>query len=401
MDLVTKRTLEVLGRTNVHVDFHTPGHQKEVGIDFKGSEFAQQLKDASVDSVSLFAKDYHGLSYYDTKVGTKHPNLDFDLLKEAVKACHDPKIGIKVLAYLSIAFDTVAGIEHPHWLQTTTDGTRLVQSENTTISWLCLNTPYVEELFFPQIKELLDYDIDGFFFDELFYHENTCICKYCIRNMKAHDLDPSKPEDLRYFRSLTCDRFAENLSRLIKKRRPDLVIVYNPTTQLLGNMATLAEFEDCINVGGHETGWGYTNMPLEARYVRNYDRPVLGMTAIFHRRWGDFGSIKNSAQLNAELCEMLSHHFVVSVGDHMRPRGKLEKDKYLAIAEEFRKVKELKIPLAPIARPLRDIAVIYPGTYDSAFYVQEEEVAFLVPTDGLSGATKALLDLHQQYGAEY
>jgi hypothetical protein len=41
----------------------------DVAVDFKPEEFVAVLKSANVDSINVFAKDHHGMSYYPTKVG--------------------------------------------------------------------------------------------------------------------------------------------------------------------------------------------------------------------------------------------------------------------------------------------------------------------------------------------
>lgn len=87
-----------------------------------------------------------------------------------------------------------------------------------------------------------------------------------------------------------------------------------------------------------------------------------------------------------------------SVGDHMRPRGVLEDTKYKVIGEAFKFVKDLNLPLE--AKPLRDIAIVYPGSYDSAMFTEgrgDAEVFEWPPANGLSGSTKLLCDTHQQF----
>ena len=76
---------DVLGHTNIHLDFHNPAFQKEVGADFNGEDFALRLKDSNVDSITFFANCYHGFSYYKTEKFIEHPGLKRDLLREVVE----------------------------------------------------------------------------------------------------------------------------------------------------------------------------------------------------------------------------------------------------------------------------------------------------------------------------
>ncbi len=392
-----KKVFDVIGKTNVHVDFHTPPYQREVGKDFNGDRFGKMLKSANIDSISFFGKDYHGMSFYNTKYGTKHPNMENDMLKEAIEGCH--KHEVKVIVYYALGLDAEIVKQHPEWTQVDMEGIKHGSCENNNVGWVCFNSPYTEEIFIPQITEVMEsYNIDGFFFDELFYYEKACVCPFCKSNMKKLGLDYTNAEDVTFYRAKSCDIFAERITKIVNDYNEDLVVLYNPTTNIVGIMDNLVPHENVINVGGHETGWGYINMPMEARHVRNYDLPILGMTGIFHRRWGDFGTVKHEAQLRYELAEMLSHHFVVSIGDHMRPRGVLEQAKYDVIGEAFKYAKSLNLPVE--AKPAKDIAIVTPGVYDSAMYIEgrSDSHTFEWPiADGLSGSAKILLDTHQQF----
>jgi len=391
-----KKILSVLGYTNIHLDFHTPAHQGEVGRDFDKYHFAKQLKEANVDSITFFAKCYRGFSYYNTKVGTRHPGLDFDFLQAVIEACHVHDI--RVLAYLSVTLDCLAADNNPGWLQCDSNGKKLYGSPEGTVSWVCLNSPYTEELFLPQIRELLEYDIDGFYFDELFYHQDACTCRFCKENMEVLGMNPDNPKDRKLYTAKSCENFAERVMDLIiKEQSKELLITYNPSTDLLGNMPSLARYENVVALGGHEAGWGNIQMPMYARYVRNLSLPVLGQTGIFHKRWGDFGTIKHEAQLRYELAERLAHHFSISVGDHLRPRGVLNEQKYKIIGKAFKEVKKLALPEAV---PVRDIAIVYPGNHQYIVSLKDittEKNTYIQKESGLVGAIKFLCDTHQQF----
>jgi hypothetical protein len=80
------------GETDIHLDFHTPPFQREIGAAFSPERFACRLDEANVNSIALFAKGCHGMSYYDTAVSMRHPNLEFDLLAAQIEVCHDRDI---------------------------------------------------------------------------------------------------------------------------------------------------------------------------------------------------------------------------------------------------------------------------------------------------------------------
>ena len=97
----------------VHLDFHTGPDIEGIGEYFNKEEFANTLKESKVDLITVFAKCHHGLSYYPTKVGTMHPHLKFDLLKEQIDACHS--VGVKAPVYITMGWSKKDADDHPEW----------------------------------------------------------------------------------------------------------------------------------------------------------------------------------------------------------------------------------------------------------------------------------------------
>ena len=85
---------QLVGKRQVHLDFHTSEHLFDIGNKFSKEQFQSTLKLAHVDAVNLFAKCHHSWFYYPTKAGNIHPNLNFDLLGSQIEACKE--IGVKV-----------------------------------------------------------------------------------------------------------------------------------------------------------------------------------------------------------------------------------------------------------------------------------------------------------------
>ena len=97
----------------VHLDFHTHADIPGIGEKFDAKAFARSLREAYVDSVTVFSKCHHGLSYHPTKVGKMHPHLEFNLLRAQMDALHAE--GIKAPVYLTASWDELAAFEHPEW----------------------------------------------------------------------------------------------------------------------------------------------------------------------------------------------------------------------------------------------------------------------------------------------
>ena len=105
--------LKPIGRRQIHLDFHTAGSLKSIGLDFKKEDFQSALQLGQVDSINLFAKCHHSWSYYPTEVGRIHPELNFDLLGAQIEACHE--IGVKVQLYYTFGWSAGDAAAHPEW----------------------------------------------------------------------------------------------------------------------------------------------------------------------------------------------------------------------------------------------------------------------------------------------
>src|SRR5262249_30427214 len=104
----------------IHIDFHTSPAIPDVGAEFDPKAFASTLKRAHVNSATVFAKCHHGLCYYPTRVGVRHPALKRDLLGEMIEALHQE--GIRAPIYVTVTWDEHAAMEHGEWLAVTKDG---------------------------------------------------------------------------------------------------------------------------------------------------------------------------------------------------------------------------------------------------------------------------------------
>ena len=103
----------------IHLDFHTSPFINDVGNEFNAEEFAKTLKEAKVNSINVFAKCHHGMSYYPTKLGKVHPALKFDLLGEMLNALH--KEGIEAPIYFPVGWEETSA-ENANWLEVNSDG---------------------------------------------------------------------------------------------------------------------------------------------------------------------------------------------------------------------------------------------------------------------------------------
>ncbi|MBC8101448.1 MAG: alpha-L-fucosidase [Cytophagales bacterium] len=379
----------------IHLDFHTSPDIPDVGADWDAEHFAQTLKNAHVNSVTIFAKCHHGMNYYPSEIGPVHPALTFDLLGEQIAACH--KEGIRCPIYLSVVWDVSAAERHPEWRQVDKNGKLVGMAPFgtdplpfTAWPWLCVNNGYADELL-AQTKELIDRygdECDGFFYDILMYNGDGCFCPQCLRSLKESGLDPENPRDRRRNNHASARRFMARVSELIRSRLPDAGIFYNSRWGV--HFADEAEYYSQVEIESLPTGgWGYGFYPLWSRYGRNFGLPMLGMTGRFHRSWADWGGLKHPDALKFECGGILATGGAISVGDQLASRGRLSEPVYEVIGEAFAQVEQVE-PYCIGAVGVADVALLILDP-------QADRATMSAASGHIEGAAKMLLELHHQF----
>ena len=135
---------------------------KEVYRGFNAETAAQLIDGAGVQMFSYCAKSLY--SHYPTKIGTPHPGLAGDYFGEFTGELK--KRGIKCIAYFHLPSERKHQKEHPDWVVNRDPNVLTAEgaSDRQQVG-MCLNSPYVDKVAIPQMKEILAlYDIDGFFF---------------------------------------------------------------------------------------------------------------------------------------------------------------------------------------------------------------------------------------------
>jgi hypothetical protein len=145
---------------HIHLDFHTSPAVPAIGVDFNAEEFVRTLTDASVNWITIFAKCHHGMSYYPTQVGFRHPGLNADLVGA----------GILVPVYLSTMYDHHAWRRHADWRALDEEG----RSQGyrgaagplaTNLGRVCVNPPYLDYLAAQAEEVVKTYQANGIFYD--------------------------------------------------------------------------------------------------------------------------------------------------------------------------------------------------------------------------------------------
>ena len=337
----------------VHLDFHTSPYIEGIGERFNKKKFTEAVKNANIELMTVFAKCHHGYTYYPSKIGTMHPNLSFNLLKEEIEAIHDA--GAKAPIYITAGWSKKDADEHPEWHQidfftkkSAHAGANPDECPNSDApledcSWisLCLAGGYLDyiEAITREVCESFDVS-DGIFYDICFFSDN-CVCESCKRGMLEQGLNPDSYDDVKKYYSSSRIRVMKRLTAVVHEYAPNATVFYNGGADM--NRTEYHPYQTHYELEDLPTAWGgYDLMPIRAKFFEKYGKLFLGMTGKFHHAWGEFGGFKDKEALRYECADMLSVGASISVGDHLHPSGEMDCSTYAIIGHAFDYVKRIE-----------------------------------------------------------
>ena len=377
----------------VHLDYHNSPLIADLASEFDAREFARALARARINSVTIFAKCHHGMCYFPATYGTPHPALGGrDLLGEQIEALH--REGIRAPIYTTVVWDEDVAARFPAWRQLRRDGTYPGQDNSGHPgAWKYLN--YLEEEYQDyletQVREIAGRygrEIDGFFFDILFFHPEACWSDASRRFRERHGLTADGPGTAERFQSAAQGAFARRFTDLVNRLVPaSTTVFYNAPCHLsvdsTAGARTRYPLMTHFEIESLPTGqWGYQHFPKLARAVAHWGQPWVGLTGRFHRSWGDFGGIKPRAALEYECFRTQALGGVNMVGDQLPPRGTLDANALRLIGEVYRQC-EAAEPFYAGSRAIPQFANVcayYPGQ-DFEAAAHSDEGAMLMAGD--------------------
>lgn len=330
---------------HIHLDFHTSPLIPEIGRNFDPQIFVTTLQYAHVNSITVFAKCHHGLSYYPTRVGVQHPHLERDLLGEMVTACKQAEI--RVVAYTTVTLDEHMATQHPEWRQIDEQG-RLVgraplNADHFSWQWLCLNSPYIDYVAAHTQEILTNYPVDGIFYDIIL--QSPCLCHHCQNGMRSEGLHPGSLAERTQYSLQVADQCMERLSHVVWDHNAELSVFFNSRLRFDtdGRNSSRAEQRHYSHweIESLASGdWGYSHFPIAVRYFQALQpkRAMTGHTGRFHTSWGDFGALKNQAALEYECFRLIASGCGCTIGDQLSPRGTLDPAIYQRIGSVYEQV---------------------------------------------------------------
>ena len=352
----------------VHFDFHTMPGIDNFGERFDAAAFAEQMKEANVEYVNMFARCNIGFSYYDTKVGVKYPGLKSNMLADVVRECHKRDIG--VTGYLNTSINHEIAIRHPEWCIVRFNGKICDFGDNgerkNSFRAMCYNSGYADH-FISEIKEILALGVDGIFCD--CYLADPCRCQTCSSLMIKEGIDPRDDDAAVAFSEKTKDRFMKKIRAAVPDDKRLIISVVGPHR---GRNINSHYESECL-----PSQWGYDYFVPYASFARTIYDTVVFMNGRFQICWGDFGGYKGKASIENDVYDALSQGVSTMLGDHLHPADVPIKDIYRDLGEIYGRVKA------------------YEEWTDGARYVPE--IAILTGTNflsqGVGGAVRMLSEL--------
>ena len=341
----------------VHLDFHTSELIPGIGERFEKAQFQEALKLGRVNQINIFGKGHHGYSYFPTSEGTKHPNLEFDLLGAQIEACHD--IGVKCPIYFTVGWSVLDAEEHPEWVIKHRNGEMAsinldLDAEPEDIrphySWKCLDPTigggYHEDIL-KNVKEICERyeELDGFWFD-IYHIIPASYTTYSLERMKAEGIDLEDREAVERSYALAMKAHMKALRELVALYHPEATVYFNSATHIedkaifrerLYDMNTQAEMEDLPTTWG-----GYDKLPLEAKFHLGQGTPAVAMSGKFHKAWGEFGGFKHPDAIKYEAAAMISYGASCNFGDQLHPSGEMDLETYRNIGEAYEYVEQIE-----------------------------------------------------------
>ncbi len=343
----------------IHLDFHTSEQISGIGSAWNKQHWQETLKRGHVNSINVFAVCHHGWSYYNTRVGQRHPHLPagLDLTRTMLDACHE--VGIHTQVYLTVGINNRIAREHAEWRCINENGTYSGWSQKPTdagFHQLCFNTPYLD-LICEEVRELgrLFPDTDGLWLDII--HKPICLCPWCLASMVRLGLNPVVEADRTKHADIVLQNYYQRTLAALREVHPTMLMTQNSGHLTRGDRRFLRHVTHLELESLPTGGWGYDDFPMSAKYAQLTGMEFLGMTGKFHTTWGEFGGFKHPNALRYECAAMLAYGAKCSVGDQLHPDGQLDEATYAIIGEAYAEV-EAKEPWCVNSRNVADVGLL-------------------------------------------
>lgn len=323
-------------------DYHNRASVHDLGAKFDAQAWADQLRQAHVQAVSIFVSCGQGFRYYRRgKIGHIHPRLadGLDMVQEQIDAF--AQRDIRTIGYYYTFGNPLVAREHPDWIEHNVDGTPHM-GNNLSSPHFCLIGPFAQQYLYPQLAEIVEnYDLDGLFFDGTFAKNPPCHCPHCKaafakvsggQSIPEHQDDPQWQAyanwKLQTFRELR-----QNIVKTINAIKPDMLVTFNWALTTRQPEAVADNIKALVaDVFPEDQVF---ESSFQASYFSTQQRPFDVMNTAFLQWWGDWGC-KPAIAMQQELATILAHGGMSWIGYQMTHAFEVPQ----AVMDEFAKTME-------------------------------------------------------------
>ena len=393
--------------TQHHYDAHL-GEYNRIYQDFNAEASAKLFEEAGVQMVCFFAKGLYGYSYYPTKIGVVHPGLDRDFTGEMAKALK--KRGIRCILYFYLAAERNLQKKHPDWIygKGVTD-----ESSIGELVEMCANSPYVEQVGIPQMKEIISlYEIDGFFID-IFFHQfihPRCRCRYCRESFEK-EVGGKIPEDDNDPKAFAYRKWLNRHMEAIMEKNYVIMSGLKPDIAIINNWAWLSRYpvtppryvkHITFDTPVPNYGMYAWNFSMETRYLATLADVLPDLTwSVMNTRMNTWGSyeLRETEALMQECAIALAGCGRTYIGDVSFPSGNPDPAVMELCGEVNRRTLEL-VPFVKDCKPVKDVAVLHSAdsVWSKGATTAGVEWTHTHAYHPVCGAHKALIEGHVQMG---
>ena len=318
------------------IDHHSPDPPIITLDNLDIDEYEQFFIEANINNLMVYCKDHWGVTYYDTKVGKKHPGIKGDWIKQLAPVLK--KNGIEFNAYYCLEYDNHACISHPEWRTLKADGSPL-RCSYSKAQWRmpCYETGY-RKYVLDQLGEIVgSYKPDSLFLD--IFGKSLCYCDRCkakFRDIYKYELPESENELIEKhsviaeFLDGCAKEMLSDIILRVKKIDPDIKVTINFAALYNKEIRDMLDYQFTEPWAGNFLSAAYARDTAEGQYpqlgpgdvseVYNYQRDSIYELAV--------------AQIAANGCRA----FIYSGSQH--PDGTLEHTEAKKVGWAYGRVKE-------------------------------------------------------------
>ena len=344
------------------IDHHSPAPPTVDFTRLDPAEYERFYQEADISNLMVYTKDHWGYSYYDTKIGTRHPGLRTDYIADVSAILR--RRGIEFNAYYCLEYDTLAPLQHPEWAIRDRWG-RPVSLRGRMAKWgmPCYETGY-RQYVLGQLSEVVErYRPDSLFLD--IFGKTLCYCDACRKKFRARygydlpesDIDPQdefqafdfgeKGRDVNEFLEDSAQDMLSDIISTVKAIDPGIKVTINFSALYPKKIRDMLDYQFTEPWAGNWLSAAYSRDTARGQY------PQLGP--------GDVSEVYNyrpdtvyrlaAAQIVANGCRS----FMYSGSQHVD--GTLEHEEARRVGRAYREVEALE-PYLGERETVADVAIL-------------------------------------------